>query len=143
MGLSLASNSPPARPGASGSPTTSAPCSSTTPPTAGWPCWRPPWPTASPAKPSCNVSSAANSKPCTCAPDAEKACVSSPHPPKKDCSDHDNQRNKQCDTTSKQSATSVSTTQRAPANDSFTSTCSPSCAALRAKPERTRQKVGF
>ena len=50
-----------------------------------------------PAKPSCNVSSAASSKPCTCAPDAEKACVSSPHPPRKDCSDHDNQRNEQCD----------------------------------------------
>ena len=68
-------------------------------------------------------------KPSTSAPDAEKACVSSPHPPRKDCSNHDNQRKEQCDNASKQSATSVSTTQRAPANDSFTSTCSPSCAA--------------
>ena len=77
-----------------------ATCSSTTPPTAGWPCWRPPSPTVCPAKPSCNVSSAANSKPCTCAPDTEKACVSSPHPPRKDYFDHDNQRKKQCGTTS-------------------------------------------
>ena len=35
-------------------------------------------------------------KPRTCAPDAEKACVSSPHPPRKDCSNHDNQRKEQC-----------------------------------------------
>src|SRR4029077_1448 len=114
-------------PGASGSPTRSATCSSTTPPTAGWPCWRPPWPTACPAKPSCNVSSAANSKPCTCAPDAEKACVSSPHPPRKDCFDHDNQRKAQCDTTSKQLAMSVSTSHRLPCQDSSMSTCSASC----------------
>src|SRR6478609_11272399 len=97
MGLSPASNSPPARPGASGSLTRSATCSSTTPPTAGSPCWRPPSPTGCPAKPSCTVSSAASSKPSTCAPDAEKACVSSPHPPQKDCSNHDNQREQQCD----------------------------------------------
>ena len=87
-------------PGASGSPTTSATCSSTTPPTAGSPCWRPPSPTACPDRPSCNVSSAANSKPSTSAPDAEKACVSSPHPPRKDCSNHDNQRKPQCNETS-------------------------------------------
>jgi hypothetical protein len=37
--------------------------------------------------------------------------------------------NPECGIAPKQSATSVSTTQRAPANDSFTSTCSPSCAA--------------
>ena len=80
---SPANNSPPAHPGGSASPTRSAPCSSTTPPTAGWPCWRPPSPTACPAKPSCNVSSAANCKPSTSAPDAEKACVSS-HPPTQD-----------------------------------------------------------
>src|SRR6185369_16372169 len=101
-GSSPANNSPPPRPGASDSPMTSAIYSSTMPPTAGWPCWRPPSPTACPAKPSCNVSSAASSKPCTCAPDAEKACVSSPHPPKKDCSDHDNQREQQCDDPSKE-----------------------------------------
>src|SRR5262249_11738324 len=92
----------PGGPWPSGSPTTSAPCSSTTPPD-GW--------LAMPeatlaygcrAKPSCTVSSAANSKPSTCAPDAEKACVSSPHPPKKDCSDHDNQRQPQCDEASKE-----------------------------------------
>ena len=114
-GSSPASNSPRARPGASGSPTRSAPCSSTTPPTAGWPCWRPPSPTVCPAKPSCNVSSAVSSKPCTSAPDAEKACVSSPHPPRKDCFDHDNQRKEQCDTTSKQSEISASMNQVVPA----------------------------
>src|SRR6478672_7429703 len=128
MGLSLASNSPPAHPGASGSPTTFATCSSTTPPTAGWPCSKPPSPTGCPAKPSCNVSSAANSKPCTCAPDAEKACVSSPHPPRKDCSDHDNQRQPQCDEASKHLAISVSTTHRRPRHASSTRTCSASCA---------------
>src|SRR6185312_1281821 len=103
-------------------------CSSTTPPTAGSPCWRPPSPTACPDRPSCSVSSAASSKPCTCAPDAEKACVSSPHPPRKDCSNHDNQRKPQCDEASKQLAISVSTTHRRPRQDSSMSTCSPSCA---------------
>ena len=110
-GSSPASNSPPARPGGSGSPTTSAPCSSTTPPTAGSPCWRPPSPTACRAKPSCNVSSAANCKPSTSAPDAEKACVSSPQPARKDCFDHDNQRKEQCDNASKNFWISKSITQ--------------------------------
>jgi hypothetical protein len=68
-------------------------------------------PMASPAKPSCNVSSAANCKPSTSAPDAEKACVSSPHPPQKDCSDHDNQRKPQCDEASKNFWMSKSMTQ--------------------------------
>ena len=71
---------------------------------------RPPSPTACPAKPSCNVSSAANCKPSTSAPDAEKACVSSPQPPRKDCFDHDNQRKEQCDNASKQASMSPSTT---------------------------------
>jgi len=57
------------------------------------------------------VSSAASSKPSTCAPDAEKACVSSPHPPQKDCSDHDNQREQQCDDASKNFWMSKSITQ--------------------------------
>src|SRR6185295_6807144 len=82
--------------------------------------WRPSWPTGCPAKPSCNVSSAASSKPSTCAPDAEKACVSSPHPPRKNCSNHDNQRKPQCDDASKQLAMSVSTTHRDPCQDSST-----------------------
>ena len=80
-GSSAASSSPPAPPGGSGSPPKSAPCSSTTPPTAGWPCWRPPSPTASPARPSCNVSRTAGSAPSTSAPDAGKACVSNPQQP--------------------------------------------------------------
>ena len=50
-------------------------------------------------------------KPSTSAPDAEKACVSSPHPPKKDCSDHDNQRKEQCDNASKNFWISKSITQ--------------------------------
>ena len=91
-----------------------ATCSSTTPPTAGWPRWRPPSPTACPAKPSCNVSSAANCKPCTCAPDAEKACVSSHHPPRKDCFDHDNQRKEQCDNASNVRVASVRRKHRHP-----------------------------
>jgi DNA invertase Pin-like site-specific DNA recombinase len=107
---SPASRSPPARPGASASPTTSAPCSSTTRPRAGWPCWRPPSPTASHARPSCNVSSAASCKPSTSAPDDEKACVSSPQPRETACSDHDNQRKEQCDDASNAAVRSASRT---------------------------------
>src|SRR5206468_159537 len=77
----------PGAPGGSGSPPPSAPCSWTTPPTAGWPCWKPPSPTASPARPSCNVSRTASSTPSTSAPDAGKACVSNHQPPKTGCSD--------------------------------------------------------
>jgi hypothetical protein len=62
-----------------------------------WWGWR--WPRDAPNH-SCNVSIAANCTPCTCAPDAEKACVSSPHPPRKGCSNHDNQRTEQCDNAS-------------------------------------------
>ena len=51
-------------------------------------------------------------KPSTCAPDAEKACVSSPHPPRKDCSNHDNQRKPQCDDASKHASMSASSTHR-------------------------------
>src|SRR5918992_960926 len=92
-----ANKSHPARPGRSASPTTSATYSSTTRPKAGWPCSKPPSPTTCPDKPSCNVSSAANSTPSTSAPDAEKACVSNHQPPSKDCFDHDNQRKEQYD----------------------------------------------
>ena len=75
-------------------------------PKAGWPCSKPPTPTASPAKPLPNVSNAASSKPSTSAPDDEKACVS--HPPHKTrYSDHDNERKEQCDHASKKSAISA------------------------------------
>jgi hypothetical protein len=101
-------------PGESGSTTPCARCSSTTPPPATWPCSRRPWHTECPARRCCSVSSAANSKPSTRAPDDEKACVSNPRPPRKDCFDHDNQRKEQCDDASKQSAMSVSTNQVVP-----------------------------
>ena len=56
-------------------------------PRAGWPCWKPPSPTASPGRPSCNVSRTGGSAPSTSAPDAGKACVSNPLQPRTGCFD--------------------------------------------------------
>ena len=92
-------------------PRASAPCSSTTPRTAGSPCWKPPSPTASPARPSCNVSRTAGSAPSTSAPDAGKACVSNPPSPRTGCSDHHNEQREQCDDASKNFRMSRSITQ--------------------------------
>src|SRR5262249_60843961 len=100
-GSSKASSSPPPPPGGPGSPPASAPCSSTTPPAAGWPCWKPPSPTVSPARPSCNVSRTGGCAPSTSAPDAGKACASNPQPAKTGCSDHHNEQKEQCDDASK------------------------------------------
>ena len=73
------------------------PASSTTPRRAGWPCSKPPSPSACPARPCCSVSSAASSKPSTSAPDAEKACESSVPSTTDQPLRPDNQRKEQCD----------------------------------------------
>jgi hypothetical protein len=46
------------------------------PPRAGYHCGKPPPPSASPGRPFCTRSNAANSPPCTSAADAAAACVS-------------------------------------------------------------------
>jgi hypothetical protein len=75
-GFIPAEHDTPGAPGGSASPPTYATCSSTQPPTAGSSCKTPPKPSASPARPSCNVSSEANFKPSTSATDAGKAYAS-------------------------------------------------------------------
>jgi len=72
-GSSPASKTPPAPHGGSASTTNSEPCSSKTHPPAGYRCSKRPSRSACPAKQCCNVSSAANCKPSTSAPDDEKA----------------------------------------------------------------------
>ena len=62
-----------------------------------------PW--ASPGRPCCSVSSAANSAPPTSAPDAGKACVSSYPPAKTGCSSRPRTVKEQCDVQSTGSAT--------------------------------------
>ncbi|HYB81635.1 MAG TPA: hypothetical protein VED43_08300, partial [Mycobacterium sp.] len=59
--------------------------------------------------------------PSTSAPDAEKACVSSPQPPKKDCSDHDNQQKPQFDDTSNECSTIRDTVARSASKSSWIS----------------------
>src|SRR6266487_3254380 len=107
-GSSPANRSPPAPPGASASPTRSAPCSSTTLPKAGYPCWKPPTPSACPARPSCSVSSAASCKPSTSAPDAGKAYASTFPAETAPYFDQDNERKEQCDDASNAPARSAS-----------------------------------
>ena len=63
---------------------------------------------ASPAKPCCNVSSAASCKPSTSATDAEKACEYWPHKRKTPCSPPPSARERQCDDGSKQLRMSAS-----------------------------------
>jgi hypothetical protein len=84
-------------PGASASPKPPGISSPTMPPPAGCPSRSPPHPWASPGRPCCSVSSAANSAPCISAPDAGKACVSSYPPPKTGCSSHSQAVKEQCD----------------------------------------------
>ena len=105
-----------------------------TPPKAGWPCLRPPWRTASPARHCCTVSSAASSAPSTSAPDAGKACVSSLRPPPKDCFDHDNQRKEQCDHASNAADRSASTST--PACSAFSVVNSAAIASAQPRPGR-------
>ena len=75
-GSSPVSSSPPARPGGSGSTTRCGPRSPSTRPRAGYHCGKPPPPSASPGRPFCIRSNAANSPPCTSAVDDAAACVS-------------------------------------------------------------------
>src|SRR6266704_5107969 len=103
-------HSPPAPPGESGSPTNCAACSSTTPPPAGSPCTTPAEPSASPARPCCRRSSAANWTPSSPAPDAGKAYASTFPTPPTPYSDHDNQRKEQCDHASNAARRSASNT---------------------------------
>jgi hypothetical protein len=75
----------------------------------GWlACWRPPSPTAPPARPCCSVSNAASYAPSTSAPDAERACVSNLRPPKTACFDPHNERKEQCGDASKPAPMSAS-----------------------------------
>jgi hypothetical protein len=85
-GSSAASKAPPARPGESASTTNSAHCSSNTPRPATSRSSTRCASSASAARPCCNVSSAANSKPSTSATDSEKACEYWSHKPKPTCS---------------------------------------------------------
>ena len=64
---------------------------------------------ASPARPSCNVSRTAGCAPSTSAPDAGKACVSNPPSPKTGCSDYHNEQREQCDDASNAADKSAST----------------------------------
>ena len=72
-GSSPASRSPPARPGRSGSPTSSAPVSASKHPTAGCRSPGPPRRSASPARPCCTRSNAATWPPSTSTTASEKA----------------------------------------------------------------------
>ena len=72
-GSSPPSRPPPARRGGSGSPTSCAPASSKTPPTAICPCSKPPMPWACPGRRCCSVSSVATSTAVVSVPAAEKA----------------------------------------------------------------------